>query len=126
MIRYQYDAAGNRIQRDWYCWGNEVKSSTESDNETDVVAAERLLEAIHMNVFPNPASERASITFTAAVPSGTLELVDASGRSALTTPAIGTIIELSLTHVEPGSYWLVFQAGEERIISGLVVGDQHK
>ncbi|MBK8499456.1 MAG: T9SS type A sorting domain-containing protein [Flavobacteriales bacterium] len=126
MIRYQYDAAGNRIQRDWYCWGPEVKSTPEPSTVADGTAAKRLLETIHMNVFPNPASEQSTVTFTAAVPSGTLELVDASGRSVLKTPAIGMTTELPLAHVEPGSYWVVFQSGEERIITGLVVGDPHK
>ena len=121
MIRYQYDAAGNRTQRDWYCWGEEVESPTEPTTEADGTAAKRLLEAIHMNVFPNPAGEQTTVSFTAAVPSGTLELLDASGRSVLSAPATGTSTELQLAHIESGSYWLVFQAGEERIVTALSI-----
>ena len=74
-----------------------------------------------VNVFPNPAGEQTTVSFTAAVPSGTLELLDASGRSVLSAPATGTSTELQLAHIESGSYWLVFQAGEERIVTALSI-----
>ncbi|MBK8500663.1 MAG: hypothetical protein IPL52_18025 [Flavobacteriales bacterium] len=125
MIRYQYDAAGNRIQRDWYSWGQEVKSTTDPSTVADGTVAKGLLETIHMNVFPNPTGEQATVTFTAAVPSGTLELLDASGRHALTTPAIGTIANCTLSQVGAAAIGSS-SSREERIITGLVVGDPHK
>ena len=122
MIRYQYDAAGNRVQRDWYCWGEEVESPTEPNDGADANEAKRVLTEVHMNVYPNPASELATVNFTAEVPGGTLELLDGAGRQVLSTSVTGTTTELRLAQVEPGSYWLVYRLGRERIVTGLSVG----
>lgn len=123
MIRYPYDAAGNRIQRDWYCWDDDpVEMPTEPAGAADANAAKRALADVHMNVYPNPANDLATVTFTADVPGGTLELLDGAGRQVLSTTVTGTTTELRLAQVEQGSYWLVYRMGQERIVTGLSVG----
>lgn len=120
MIRYQYDAAGNRISRDWYCWGEEVKSRG-ADSTSIAEASDAILADIHMNAFPNPAGELVNVTFTKAVPSGMLEVLDAAGRSILSQRVSGSTVVLKLGDLEQGNYWLAFTAGDERIVSALAV-----
>lgn len=122
MIRYQYDDAGNRIQRDWYCWGDVVKSRAANGDSTAM--AQRLLSEVHMNAFPNPASDALTVTFTDEVPSGTLEVLDAGGRSVRSLRARGTTAVLDVSGIAPGNYWLAFITGQERIVVGLIIANE--
>lgn len=125
MIRYQYDASGNRISRDWFCWGKEVKSRA-VDSTALAAATDAVLADIHMNAFPNPASELVTVTFTKAVPSGMLEVLDAAGRSVLSQRVAGSTAVLKLGSLEQGNYWLAFTLEDERIVTGLVIdGARH-
>jgi hypothetical protein len=123
MIRYQYDDSGNRIQRDWYCWGNEVKSLGTSTTDSAGVKRKGVLAETHMNVFPNPAIDRVTVTFTQTAPNGTLLVQDATGRTALSQAVRSSSTVLDLNGMQAGSYWLVFRSGDERIVSALVVGN---
>lgn len=119
-IRYQYDAAGNRIQRDWYCWGSGMMSEAADQDSVNDETKRRLVE-VHMNAAPNPVSDRVTVTFTEEVPNGMLEVLDATGRSVRRQRAAGKTTELDLSDLGSGSYWLSFSIGEERIITAIFV-----
>ena len=119
-IRYQYDAAGNRIQRDWYCWGSGMMNQVADQDTVKEETKERLAE-VHMNAAPNPASDRLTVTFTEEVPSGLLEVLDATGRSVRAQRVAGYVTELDLGDFGSGSYWLSFTVGEERIVTAIYV-----
>ncbi len=122
-IRYQHDVTGNRIQRDWYCWGNEVKNrGAEEDTVPDRSKAR--LSVVHMIVYPNPASDVLTVSFTDLIPAGTLAILDASGRTVHSMWINGTTAVLEVSGIAPGSYWLAFTSGSERIISGLAIAKE--
>lgn len=78
MIKYEYDATGNRIQRYWYCWTEDGPDFKALQPDSAAQAA-RHLENVTMRVYPNPASDLLSISFAEPVGIGTLEVHDAQG-----------------------------------------------
>jgi hypothetical protein len=123
-IRYQYDDAGNRIQRDWYCWGNEVKSSIADQDAVAEEAKARLAE-VHMSAAPNPASDMVTVTFTKEVPNGMLEVLDATGRRIRNQRVAGSMVVLDISDLRQGNYWLSFRLGNERIVTAILVDGSH-
>ena len=123
MIRYEYDDSGNRIKRDWYCWGEHIKARDLPDSAVGSAVRGGSLADLHMHAFPNPARERLTVEFDREAPIGTLELIDANGRSVLGQRGGGTRATLAVGQLERGAYWLVFRYGEERIITSVALGN---
>lgn len=118
-VRYQHNASGDRIQRDWYCWipGGE----NEEHDENGGPKSRRVLENVHMTVSPNPASDRFQVSFTDGDVVGSLELISATGATAQTQSVLASPLFIDVRDVPNGAYFLRFTNGQERIISSCIV-----
>lgn len=94
------------------------------DGSTNIpYAAETILASgIHgivarsgMQVFPNPAQDRLTVTFGETLPSSAvLEVVDAGGRVVLSEAATGRTATLNITHLAAGNYTICVATGGVR------------
>lgn len=120
MIRYQYDDAGNRIQRDWYCWSPSPKSAPLDASGATTAAAQKLPE-VHLSVYPNPVNDVLNVTFSQPVEMGYLEVHDAKGQRLLSQQGGGSAALINVEDLEGGTYFISFVLGEERVVSGFAI-----
>lgn len=117
-VRYQYNASGDRIQRDWHCW-----TPGDEENEPENWEYKRIgvLEATHMQVTPNPANDRFTVVVPGNDANGSFELINALGEVILTQPANGSISSIEVSDLPNGTYFIRYALGQESIISACVV-----
>jgi len=106
-IRYQYDASGNRIERDWYCYGGDIRAKSNTTLDSNEVTNSRLTE-VYMNVFPNPTSDLLNVQFTENMDAGHLEIFDAVGRSLLQQQGAGNSVVVDVSDLQAGTYYITF------------------
>lgn len=113
LVRYNYDAAGNRIKRYWYCLGHdEIKSMEHTDG----------LSQNGLTLFPVPATTTMlTVRLDSAVVNATLEVSDAQGRVLLTERMSGATYELTVTDLSNGIYHLRVIKDREYFLSSFTV-----
>jgi len=119
-VRYQHNAACDRIQRDRYCWIPGEGTAQENDPHSPG-RSRGTLEHVHMAVSPNPAMDRSHISFTETEIVGSLELISATGAVALTQSVLASPFFIDVRDVSNGAYFLRFTSGQECIISSCIV-----
>ncbi|WP_170172468.1 T9SS type A sorting domain-containing protein [Hymenobacter rigui] len=62
-------------------------------------------------VYPNPATEAATVQFTQPAPR-TIQVLDEAGREILVVPSSETVVNLPLSNVKAGSYLVRVAAGQ--------------
>ena len=119
-VRYQYNASGDRIQRDWYCSipGDEVPEEDEHRTDGKRRAG---LEAVHMAVAPNPAADKFQVTFSQTEVDGLLEMISMTGAVVLSRSVRSSMTSLDVSDIPAGVYHLRFTSGTESIISSCIV-----
>lgn len=117
-VRYQYNASGDRTQRDWHCW-----TPGDEENEPENWEYKRIgvLEATHMQVTPNPANERFMVVVPGKDANGSLQLINALGEVILTQSASGATSSIEVSDLPNGTYFIRYSIGQESIISACVV-----
>lgn len=120
FIRYQYDAAGNRTQRDWYCMGEAQGGSSKSTFGTTEPVKGPLAE-VHLNIAPNPASDQLRVMLNMEMGAGSLLIHDGQGREVMRTTMNAATAELDVSTLQPGAYFISYQREGERIVTGFAV-----
>lgn len=117
-VRYTYNASGDRIQRDRYCWtpGHEDKEEVLEDK-----SLASALEEVHLTVVPNPAATSIAILLPDAALGGTLELLSTTGALLATIEATTSQQEMDVSALNAGHYLLRLTKGDEMIITSFVV-----
>lgn len=108
-VRYDYDDAGNRTDRYWYCWSNaDPKSASAlSDNR--------------LRVGPVPASNELVVTLETDLADARLEVLDEKGTVISSERWSGTRATLPVERLAAGSYFVRVLSGRECIIRSFVV-----
>jgi len=120
FIRYQYDAAGNRIQRDRVCI-SEANGGGAKSKPADAETMASGLQEVYMGLAPNPANDELRITLTADVGPGKIAVHDMQGRQVLQQSVQGSIFSLNVSSLQAGSYYVSFLREGERIVTGFTV-----
>jgi hypothetical protein len=98
---YQYDAAGNRISREYYC--NNGARAAVQEPQTAFEAVEAL--------YPNPTTGKFWITFRQALDNAVIRILDVNGRTVENFKASGSRLEVSLVNQPAGIYFILINDG---------------
>ena len=98
-IKYTYDAAGNRTQREWHCG---PAGPDEEDPHLDGGG----VKSLGLDAMPNPANEHFALRSKEALENALCELIDTDGRTILTQRMNGTAAEFNVTGIGAGIYVL--------------------
>jgi hypothetical protein len=98
-IKYSYDPAGNRINREWWCGD---PNGHEEDAEPKATAA----RDFGLRTMPNPASDQITLRSEEALDNAQVEMLDANGRSVLSQQITGTTADFDVSRLAPGLYTL--------------------
>lgn len=126
-IRYQYDNAGNRTHRDWYCWSGgpwDFGGGDTTNTDDERMAMEGPLAANTVMAVPSPADDQVSVILKDAVESGMLEIWDARGQVVLTERMAGNQLTLATGALSNGAYFACVIVGNEMLKVSFTV--QHR
>jgi hypothetical protein len=98
---YQYDAAGNRISREYYC--NNGARAAVAEPQTAFEAVEAL--------YPNPTTGKFYITFRQPLDNAAIRILDVNGRTVENFKISGSKVEVVLTNQPAGIYFIVINDG---------------
>ena len=102
-----YDAAGNRIKREYYC-NNGSNRISNPDLTKQQEAASAGFEEVDA-LYPNPTTGRFYITFSKAIDNATVQIVDVSGKVIQRVKGSGTRLEFDLSNQPGGTYFIIIQ-----------------
>jgi Secretion system C-terminal sorting domain len=102
-IKYLYDAAGNRIERKWWCGDPHV---VESDEKS---MAE---QPFGLTIAPNPTRDVFTLTSETTMENASVELVNSEGRTAARTVLYGNRCEVDVTGLDAGVYVVLIRNGQ--------------
>jgi PKD repeat protein len=87
------------------------------------ISINELNSAIAVNVFPNPAHNKLSIEFAAEINVAKVSMVNMIGQVVLTESLNSKTrkIDLNLTSIETGVYYLLIENGTERTVKKVIV-----
>lgn len=111
QIKYVYNAAGDRVQRYWYCW-----PLLESKPHGDGRLANNALK-----LTPNPASTMLTIQLDSAIVEGRMEILDLAGQVVRSHAMRGLSVEEDLMGLVPGSYYIRVTEEGAQLIAKFVV-----
>ena len=102
-----YDAAGNRIKREYYCnnGSNRIAAPAVAQQENAASAGFEEVDAL----YPNPTTGKFYITFSKAIDNATVQIVDVSGKVIQRLKGSGTRLELDLSNQPGGLYFIIIQ-----------------
>ncbi len=118
QISFQYDANGNRTARtiDVTKCSNPV---TKTDSTVLAAADSALLQAINgqnnttlmeeqaiINVYPNPASDKVVVSYTASCPKCVLRIFNIEARQVYEAKGINKETEIDVSNLKTGVYYL--------------------
>lgn len=86
-----------------------------------VIGVETLVEAVEINVFPNPISDFLTIEVSSTVLNSQLQLVDASGKNLLTETVTELNFKLDFTPFAKGTYYLNFKNEQGQILQTITL-----
>ena len=102
-----YDAAGNRIKREYYCnnGSNRISNPELAKQQEAASAGFEEVDAL----YPNPTTGKFYITFSKAIDNSTVQIVDVSGKVIQRLKGSGTRLELDLSNQPGGTYFIIIQ-----------------
>ncbi len=118
-IRYTYDDAGNRIQRDWYCYTpGEPEPDGGGENKS---LKEGPLAALHLKAWPVPATDILYVEIPEEGLGGELALVGSNGSIHSALKVTSATVSLNTSELTQGQYFLTLVKGRERISVPLII-----
>ena len=110
VIKYEYDAGGNRIKRSKYCWaaGGYVQRPSQENSRNS--------PSIEMQIFPNPASSSFSIQINQELANAIAELQDMSGKLIASKPIEGTTAIFDIHNLSQAAYLVVLKRKDSKEI----------
>ena len=103
-IRYTYNSAGDRTQRDWFCWGGDT-ASLHRFSVLDPLEMGQLADNA-LRLAPNPAGGSVVIQLDHPVVGANLEVVDLSGRVLRSHEMNGSAQREDLEGLAPATYYI--------------------
>lgn len=105
-IKYHYDAAGNRVKREFVCETNVLPQKPEVINSNDIIVEDIL-------VYPNPTYEYLFVELPQEVKNGKIIVTDLNGKSIAKYP-ISKSISISTSNLLPGIYMIVISNNKNK------------
>lgn len=106
-IRYQYDAAGNRVKRDFYCYYDPISSKSLPLDSTTTISDD-------LGVYPNPATSSFSIALPVGVNRATAMLYNANGQSLLKQELFASLSVVNTNAFPAGVYMLIVHTERQK------------
>ena len=127
VIKFTYDAAGNRIKRVESCGGLIPKASeadmanASANEESNEAIAQKPNDDLEIAVlFPNPTSSTCIVSLNKEVTNATLALFDNQGKQVHYERVSGKDLPLNLSSFSAGSYIVIVRT-ENRAVHKTVV-----
>lgn len=100
-----YDAAGNRIKREYYCnnSSNRIAAPELAKQQEAASAGFEDVDAL----YPNPTTGKFYITFSKAIDNSTIQILDVTGKIIQQVKGSGTRLEFDLSTQPGGTYFIV-------------------
>ncbi|HRP34111.1 MAG TPA: T9SS type A sorting domain-containing protein [Agriterribacter sp.] len=103
-----YDAAGNRIKREYYCNnGSNRISSPELAKQQE--AASTGFEEVDA-LYPNPTTGKVYITFSKPLDNAVIQILDVNGKVIQKVKGRGTRLEFDLSGQPGGTYFILIKS----------------
>ncbi|HRP33975.1 MAG TPA: T9SS type A sorting domain-containing protein [Agriterribacter sp.] len=100
-----YDAAGNRIKREYYCnsSSNRIAAPEMAKQQESASAGFEEVDAL----YPNPTTGKVYITFSKAIDNAAVQIVDVNGKVFQRVKGSGTRLEFDLSGQPGGTYFII-------------------
>jgi hypothetical protein len=98
----RYDAAGNRIAREYFC-----NNGARSETQPEPLSAFEAVDAL----YPNPTTGKFYIVFRKPLDNVVIKIMDVNGRTVEHFKVSGSKVEVSLTSQPAGIYFIVINDG---------------
>ena len=102
-VKYLYDAAGNRIERKWWCG---------DPHEVEQGPKMMVQGSFGLTIAPNPTTDLFTLTSETAMENAAVELVNSEGRTAARTVLNGNRCEVDVTGLDAGVYSVLIRNGQ--------------
>ncbi|MBS1748663.1 MAG: T9SS type A sorting domain-containing protein [Bacteroidetes bacterium] len=114
-----YDAAGNRIKREYYCNnGSNRIAAPELAKQQDAASAD--FETVDA-LYPNPTTGKFYVTFSKAIDNAVIQVADVNGKVIQKVKGRGTRLEFDLSSQPGGTYFVIINTAEGIIINKKVL-----
>lgn len=100
-----YDAAGNRIKREYYCNNGSGRIAQEQLSKDQDVASTGFEEIEAL--YPNPTTGRFYITFSKPMDNSIIQILDVNGKIIQYLKGSGTRMEFDLSNQTSGTYFVL-------------------
>ncbi len=100
-----YDAAGNRIKREYYC-NNGSSRMAQQELAKEIEAAAAGFEEVEA-LYPNPTTGRFFITFSKPIDQSVIQILDVNGKLIQQVKGSGNRLEFDLSHQPSGTYFVL-------------------
>jgi hypothetical protein len=107
-IKYEYDAAGNRIKRYWWCG-----DPTVVDQENNSEPKSPMARDFGLRVFPNPANEHMQLSSAQELTDAVLQIVDLQGHEVYAQRFSGMLVDVDVSKFSAGVYSLRLRTEQE-------------
>lgn len=105
-IVFFYDAAGNQVQRQYFCGNLDITGGKAALVSTVPQAKDVEITKI-ASVYPNPTTGRFSIVFGKELKDATIQIIDMNGKPIQQRKTTGSIKEdFDISNVAAGTYFL--------------------
>jgi Secretion system C-terminal sorting domain len=102
-----YDVAGNRTKRTYFCNNGGTYPSRTGVFSDSVVKAKETISFQYVDaLYPNPTTGKFSVSFSKALQNAVVLITDAQGKKVVQFKASGNKIDVDLSAVAPGAYFI--------------------
>ena len=102
-IRYTYDAAGNRVERTWWCG-----DPNEAEHDPKMMTQ----DPFGLSLAPNPTRDRVTLTSDEELSNALVTLTTEDGRTKYSGNMSGNRADLDVSAYEAGFYVLTVRSGQ--------------
>lgn len=100
-----YDAAGNRIKREYYCnnGSGRISNPKLTKQQEAAITAFEEVDAL----YPNPTTGKVYITFSKPLDNAVIQVLDVNGKVIQKVKGRGTRLEFDLSTQPGGTYFII-------------------
>ena len=113
-IRYQYDDAGNRVKRDFYCFYDPIYAKTMQLDSLKTIDDDVM-------VYPNPTTLSFSIALSEGKENGMATLFNSAGQILLTQEIKNSKATINTSALPAGVYMLIVDVDRKKYYRRVVV-----